>query len=119
MRRIDVIAIGVGIFLAGGGVYVVLRGIGLDNIDAGVFSQVTLVVGLIVWLGSYVYRAVTQNMTYNRQLKDYEDAVLQKRFEELTPEELTRLQAEIEAEKRSISTGETAQAANNSNEVQS
>jgi hypothetical protein len=40
-------------------------------------------------------------MTYNQQLKDYEDAVLQKRLEEMTPEELAKLQAEIDQEKRS------------------
>ncbi|MDE5110942.1 MAG: DUF3007 family protein, partial [Trichodesmium sp. St7_bin2_1] len=33
------------------------------------------------------------------QLKDYEDAVLQKRLEEMTPEELAKLQAEVEEEK--------------------
>jgi class 3 adenylate cyclase len=119
MRRIDVVTIGVGSFLLGGGIYVVLRGIGLDNIDAGILSQVALVIGLLVWVGSYVYRAVTKNMTYNQQLKDYEDAVLQKRFEELSPEELTQLQAEIEAEKRSVTTSELAQTDNNSQEVQS
>lgn len=37
-------------------------------------------------------------MTYNQQLKDYEDAVLQKRLEEMTPEELEKLQQEIEAD---------------------
>jgi hypothetical protein len=39
-------------------------------------------------------------MTYNQQLKDYEDAVLQKRLDELTPDELDKLQAEIEQETR-------------------
>jgi hypothetical protein len=39
-------------------------------------------------------------MTYNQQLKDYADAVLQKRLEELTPEELEQLQAEIEQEQK-------------------
>jgi hypothetical protein len=39
-------------------------------------------------------------MTYNQQWQDYEDAVLQKRLEELTPEQLEQLQAEIEAEKK-------------------
>jgi hypothetical protein len=38
-------------------------------------------------------------MTYNQQLKNYEDAVLQKRLEEMTPEEIAQLQAEVEAEK--------------------
>jgi hypothetical protein len=40
-------------------------------------------------------------MTYNQQVKDYKEAVLQKRLEEMTPEELAQLQAEIEQEKRS------------------
>ena len=38
-------------------------------------------------------------MTYNQQLKNYEDAVLEKRLEEMTPEELAQLQAEVEEEK--------------------
>jgi hypothetical protein len=38
-------------------------------------------------------------MTYNQQLKNYEDAVLQKRLEEMTPEEIAQLQSEVEAEK--------------------
>jgi hypothetical protein len=100
MRRIDAIAIGLGVFLAGGLIYVLLEGVGLDSLTAGVWSQLVLVVGVIGWVGTYVYRAITQNMTYNQQLKDYEDAVLQKRFEELTPEELAKLQAEIEQEKQ-------------------
>jgi hypothetical protein len=40
-------------------------------------------------------------MTYNQQLKDYEDAVLQKRLEAMTPEEVAKLQAEIEQEEHS------------------
>ena len=100
MRRIDVIPIGLGIFVAGGVAYLVLQAAALDSMDAGIWSQVLLVVVLIGWLLSYLFRAVTQNMTYNQQLKDYEDAVFQKRLEELTPEELAKLQAEVEEEKR-------------------
>jgi hypothetical protein len=58
-----------------------------------------LVGGLIGWLLTYLYRAGTKQMTYTQQLKNYEDAVLQKRLEELTPEQLAQLQAEIEQEK--------------------
>ena len=72
---------------------------GLDSMNAGIWSQVFLVGGLIGWLLTYLFRAVTQNMTYSQQLKDYENAVLQKRLEELTPEELAKIQAEIEQEK--------------------
>jgi Protein of unknown function (DUF3007) len=99
MRKIDVIAIGIGIFAAGGLAFLVLQAVGLDNLEAGIWSQLLLIGGLVGWLLSYLFRVGTKKMTYNQQLKDYEDAVLQKRLEELTPEELAQLQAEIEQEK--------------------
>lgn len=100
MRRIDVIGIGIGIFAVGGIAYLLLQALGLDSLEAGIWSQLLLVGGLVGWLLTYLFRAVTQNMTYNQQLRDYEDAVLQKRLDEMTPEELAQLQAEIEAERQ-------------------
>jgi hypothetical protein len=38
-------------------------------------------------------------MTYHKQIKDYEEAVIQKRWESMTPEEQAKLQAEVEEEK--------------------
>ena len=99
MRRIDVIGIGIGIFAAGGVLYLVLQKAGLDSINAGIWSQVVLTGGVIGWLVTYLVRAMTHKMTLNQQLKDYEDAVLQKRLEELSPEQLEQLQREVEAEK--------------------
>jgi Protein of unknown function (DUF3007) len=99
MRRIDAIGIGIGLFAAGGLAYLVLQAVGLDNLEAGIWSQLLLVGGLIGWLLTYLFRAVTQGMTYNQQLKDYQEAVLQKRLEEMTPEELAKLEAEVEQEK--------------------
>jgi hypothetical protein len=98
MRRIDAIAIGFGVLVAGGLLYLLFQFAGLDSANAGIWSQVILVSGLIGWLMTYVFRAVTGSMTYHQQRQDYEEAVLQKRLEELTPEELAALQAEIEAE---------------------
>lgn len=98
MRRIDVLLIGIGVFAVGGGAYVLLKVLGLEAADAGIWSQVILVLGLLGWLASYVFRAVTQQMTYNQQVQEYKDAVLQKQLEELSPEELAVLQAKIEAE---------------------
>ncbi len=99
MRRIDVIGITFGVFVAGGLAYLLLQFAGLDSINAGIWSQLFLVAGLIGWLATYLFRAVTQGMTYSQQLKDYKEAVLQKQLDELTPEELARIQAEIEQEK--------------------
>jgi hypothetical protein len=99
MRRIDVLAIGLVVFAVGGVGYLALKLAGVDNINAGIWSQLILVAIVIAWTGSYIFRVATKQMTYTQQLKDYEDAVLQKRLEELTPEELAKLQAEIESEK--------------------
>jgi len=98
MRRIDAIGITSGVFAAGGIIYLLLQVAGLDSFKAGIWSQALLVGGLIGWLLTYLFRVGTKNMTYNQQLKDYDEAVLQKRLESLTPEELAQLQAEIEQE---------------------
>ncbi len=101
MRRIDVLGLGLVLFLAGGGVFVLLRLLGLDGITAGIWSQAVMVIGLIGWLLTYLLRVVTNNMTLKQQLDDYESAVLEKRLEELTPEELAAIEAELDGEKAS------------------
>ncbi|MDJ0647515.1 MAG: DUF3007 family protein [Xenococcaceae cyanobacterium MO_188.B19] len=101
MRRIDALGIGLAIFVGGGIIYLVLDTAGMSGISAGIWTQTLLVVGIIGWSITYLLRVVTKNMTYNQQLKDYEEAVLQKRLEEMSPEELAKLQEEIEKEKQS------------------
>lgn len=98
MRRIDALGITFGVFLVGGGLYWGLQLAGLEPLSAGIWSQVVLVGGLLGWLGSYLARVFTQKMTYNRQLQDYEDAVLQKRLDELSPEQLDALMQDIAAD---------------------
>ena len=100
MRRLDVLLISLALFGGGGLLYAIFRGSGLNGLDAGVWSQLVFVLVVMGWVSTYLYRAVTQKMTYNQQLRDYEDAVLQKRFEALSPEEQAALQAEVEEERR-------------------
>ena len=83
MRRIDVIGIGIGIFAAGGLLYSLLQFAGVESLSAGIWSQAIFVGGLVIWLLTYLLRVATKNMTYNQQLKDYEEAVLEKRLEEI------------------------------------
>ncbi|MGK7933193.1 MAG: DUF3007 family protein [Microcystaceae cyanobacterium] len=99
MRRIDVIFAGIGVLIAGGGIYLLLQVVGIDQLSAGIWSQAILVFGLIIWTLTYLKRVFTQDMTYHQQLKEYEDAVLEKRLAEMSPEELAKLQAEIAQEK--------------------
>jgi Protein of unknown function (DUF3007) len=104
MRRIDVIIIGIVVFAIGGAGYLGLKLAGVDNINAGIWSQLVLVGIILAWSFSYVFRVATKKMTYTQQLKDYEEAVLQKRLDELTPEQLATIQAEIEQERHNSST---------------
>ncbi|MGB5633087.1 MAG: DUF3007 family protein [Waterburya sp.] len=101
MRRIDALGIGLGVFIAAGLVYVALQLIGLDGIDAGIWTQALLVIGLVGWSLTYLIRVGTKKMTYNQQLKDYQEAVMQKRLEEMSPEELAQLQQEVDPGKES------------------
>ncbi len=98
MRRIDVIFISLLSFAGGGFIYLAFRLIGFDNLSAGIWSQMLLVLGLVGWTSTYLFRVANKKMTYNQQLKNYEDAVLQKYIEEMTPEELEELEREIENE---------------------
>ncbi|MBD2292438.1 DUF3007 family protein [Anabaena sphaerica FACHB-251] len=97
MRRIDAIGITLGVFLIGGLAYVGLQLVGLDGQNAGIWSQAVLVVGLIGWLATYLFRAGSKKMTYHQQREEYEKTFLQQRLDELTPEELAKIQAEIES----------------------
>jgi high-affinity Fe2+/Pb2+ permease len=65
MRRVDAIAIVLGVFVAGGLAYLLFQLVGLDSQQAGIWSQVLLVSGLIGWLVTYVSRAVAKKMTSN------------------------------------------------------
>lgn len=96
MRRIDVIIIGLVVFAIGGGGYLALKLTGLDSINAGIWSQLILVAIVIGWSFSYVFRVANKNMTYDRQRQEYEDAVFQKRLDDMTPEQLAELQAEVD-----------------------
>lgn len=72
---------------------------GMDPNQVGVaLSGVVVIGGVILWTLSYVFRVFSKDMTYSTQLKQYEDAVIQKRFEELQDDEVEALLGEIERE---------------------
>ena len=99
MRRIDVLAITFGVFLGGGLLYLILKMLGVAEFNAGLWTQGILVLGLLGWTGTYIGRVFGQKMTLNQQLENYKLAVLQKRYESISPEERAQLEAEVEAER--------------------
>ena len=81
-------------------VYNVATGpMGMDEIEVGRNIGVGFsVLSMVFWLGSYIFRVATKDMTYAKQLKDYEDAVIAKRLEELDEDEVQALVEDIERE---------------------
>lgn len=96
MRRIDAILIALGVFSLGGLAYVVFQLLGVDSAQAGIWSQGILVLGLMGWISTYLFRVFTNDMTYHKQVKDYEDAFFAKQLEKMSPEEIEKLMAEKE-----------------------
>eukprot|EP00475_Leptophrys_vorax_P028125 TRINITY_DN40514_c0_g1_i1.p1 TRINITY_DN40514_c0_g1~~TRINITY_DN40514_c0_g1_i1.p1 ORF type:complete len:234 (-),score=0.73 TRINITY_DN40514_c0_g1_i1:311-934(-) len=101
--RKDVLLIGAGITGVGFALKYGLEAAGLDSFQSGAVVQLVVVLGLcLAWAGSYVWRVGNKEMTYVQQLKDYEDAVIQKRLEGMPEAELEAMLAEIEEEKQRI-----------------
>lgn len=98
--RKDVILIGAGLIGAGYALYYGLQATGMDAGMAGNWAQLIIFVGMTFgWVGSYLFRVATKQMTYVKQLEDYEEAVMRKRLEEMPESEMERMLAEVEAEK--------------------
>lgn len=70
---------------------------GVDGVDAGKWIGVGFTAGAtLLWVITYIFRVATKDMTYAKQLKDYENAVIAKRLEELDDDEIQALVEEIE-----------------------
>ncbi|MHA3960079.1 DUF3007 family protein [Synechococcus sp. LTW-G] len=93
---------GLAIFGIGGLGYWGFQAAGFEGFSAGIAAQALLVVIVLVWTGSYLFRVVTGNMTYMEQRRRYRsgydaatDEELQKRFDALSPEEQEKLMREL------------------------
>jgi predicted metalloprotease len=96
---------GLAIFGIGGIGYRAFQAAGFEGFSAGIAAQALLVVIVLVWTGSYLFRVVSGNMTYMEQRRRYRsvydaatDEELQKRFDALSPEEQERLMQELAQE---------------------
>merc|ERR1719502_959469 len=72
---------------------------GMDEQTAGNLASGSFVgISILAWTSTYLFRVGNKEMTYAKQLKSYEDAVIEKRFEELAEEEVEALLEEIDRE---------------------
>ena len=102
ITRAKALIVGVAIFAVGGLGYWAFAAAGLEGFSAGIAAQALLVLIVLGWTGSYLFRVVTGNMTYMQQRRRYRDAYdsateeeLQRRFEALPPTEQEKLLREL------------------------
>ncbi len=98
---------GLAIFGIGGIGYWGFQAAGFEGFSAGIAAQALLVVIVLVWTGSYLFRVVTGNMTYMEQRRRYRsgydaatDEELLKRFDALSTEEQEKLMKELAQESK-------------------
>ena len=102
MTRGKVLLIGLAVLLLGGVGYVGFEAAGLQGFSAGIAAQAVLVLIVVVWTSSYLFRVVTGQMTYMEQRRRYREVYdeqetqdLEARFEALSPEEQQALLQKI------------------------
>lgn len=102
MTRFKVLLLGLLVLVLGGVGYGAFSAAGFEDASAGIAAEAVLVVIVVVWTGSYLFRVVTGKMTYMEQRRRYRegydeltDAQLQARFDALSPEEQQALLEQI------------------------
>ena len=102
MTRGKVLLIGLAVLLLGGVGYVGFDAAGLEGFSAGIAAQAVLVLIVVVWTSSYLFRVVTGQMTYMQQRRRYREVYdeqeiqdLDARFEALSPAEQQALLRKI------------------------
>ena len=105
MNRAKVFQIGLIIFVLGGLGYELLKLFGVESITAGIASQTFLVLIVIAWTASYLFRVFSGNMTFMEQRKRYRDAYdkftdqkIKEKFEGMTESEKIELLKLVEDE---------------------
>lgn len=105
MTRLNVLLIGLLVLVLGGVGYSAFSAVGFEDASAGIAAEAVLIVIVVVWTGSYLFRVVTGKMTYMEQRRRYRkgydqltDDELQARFDALSPEEQQALLEQLSPE---------------------
>jgi hypothetical protein len=107
------ILLGLAVLGLGGLGYGLFRASGFEGFSAGIAASAALMVLVVSWTATYLVRALSGNMTYMQQRRDYRAAYdaltteqLQARFDALSPEEQERLLRDIGQLEEAGPTGE-------------
>ena len=83
MTRAKVVLIGLIVLALGGVAYVGFEAVGVQGFSAGIAAQSLLVLIVVAWTGSYLFRVVTGQMTFMEQRRRYREVYDSKEREEL------------------------------------
>lgn len=102
MTRGQALLLGLGVLALGALGYGGFRAAGMEGFTPGVAASTLLMLVVLGWTGSYLFRVVSGRMTYMQQRRTYRasydartDEELMARFESLSPQEQERLLAEL------------------------
>ena len=103
MTKGKVVQIGIFVSFLGFISYELAQQVGIDNFTASTISSFILILIVITWVSSYVYRVVNGKMTFmeqrKRYRKEYEKVVndkLEKKFNELSKDDQEKLMKDLE-----------------------
>ena len=112
MTRGKVLLIGLAVLLLGGVGYVGFDAAGLEGFSAGIAAQAVLVLIVVIWTSSYLFRVVTGQMTYMQQRRRYREVYdeqeiqdLDALFEALSPDEQQALLRKIGEDDKETTAG--------------
>ena len=98
MTRAKVVLIGLIVLALGGVAYVGFEAVGVQGFSAGIAAQSLLVLIVVAWTGSYLFRVVTGQMTFMEQRRRYRAV-----YDEQTSQDLeARFDALSEAEQQAL-----------------
>ena len=102
MTKGGALLLGLAVLGLGAAGYAAFASTGFEGFSAGIAASAVLMVVVVLWTGSYLFRAVTGRMTYMQQRKRYRQRYdaetneeLEARFAALSPQEQQRLLEEI------------------------
>ncbi len=105
MTRAKVFQIGFVVFILGGLGYEAFQVLGFESISAGIAAQSVLILIVLGWTASYLFRVFSGNMTFMEQRKRYRDAYekltdekIMEKFEAMTEEEKIKLLKSVKEE---------------------
>ena len=98
MTRTNVIQFGLLVLGAGAIGYFVFRAFGFESINAGIAAESVLILGVLLWTCSYLFRVFTGKMTFVEQRRRYQQAFEDKN----TPELLARFELMSDEEKNDL-----------------